>query len=79
MEVQSKLSQADVDEHLEHLSQFQQLMPRYGDVKAMRAVARIVVPSEIARYAYRQGLFVLAQSGNSVIILNDEKFQPKSW
>jgi len=31
------------------------------------------------RYAYRQGLFVLAQNGDTVKILNDAQFQPKAW
>jgi len=31
------------------------------------------------RYAYRQGLFVLAQSGETVVILNDAQFQPRAW
>jgi hypothetical protein len=38
-----------------------------------------VVNEEVARYAYRRGLFVLAQSGESVIILNDAQFQPQVW
>ena len=79
VEVKSKLTQADVDEHLERLGKFKRLMPRYGDVRAMGAVAAMVVPDEVARYAYRQGLFVLAQSGDSVVILNDAQFQPQSW
>ncbi len=79
VEVKSKLTQIDVDEHLERLGKFKRLMPRYGDVRAMGAVAGMVVPHEVARYAYRQGLFVLAQSGNSVVILNDAKFEPQSW
>jgi len=79
VEVKSKLSQADVDEHLQRLSKFKRLMPRYGDVRAMGAVAAMVVPDEVARYAYRQGLFVLAQSGDSMVILNDAQFQPQSW
>jgi hypothetical protein len=79
VEVKSKLSQADVDEHLERLSKFKRLMPRYNDVRAMGAVAGMVVPPEVARYAYRRGLFVLAQSGDGVVILNNEQFQPKAW
>jgi len=79
VEVKSKLAQSDVDEHLERLRKFKRLMPRYGDVNAMGAVAAMVVPSEVARYAYRQGLFVMAQSGDSVVILNDETFQPRTW
>ena len=79
VEVKSKLSQADVDEHLERLGKFKRLMPRYAGVRALGAVAAMVVPDEVGRYAYRQGLFVLAQSGESVVILNDKKFQPKAW
>ena len=79
IEVKSKLSQADVDEHLERLAKFKQLMPRYQEVKALGAVAAMVVPDEVARYAYRKGLFVLAQSGDSVIILNDVQFRPQAW
>ncbi|MFO7033331.1 hypothetical protein B9T07_26915, partial [Limnospira fusiformis CCALA 023] len=62
----------DIDEHLERLEKFKRLMPRYSDVKAMGAVAGMVVPEEVARYGYRRGLFVLAQSGDSVVILNDD-------
>lgn len=79
IEVKSKLSQKDVDEHLERLAKFKQFMPRYREVKALGAVAAMIVPQDVARYAYRQGLFVLAQSGESVIILNDAQFQPKAW
>ncbi len=79
VEVKSKLAQADVDDHLDRLAKFKRMLPRYGDVQAMGAVAAMVVPPEVARYAYRQGLFVLAQTGDSVTILNDNRFQPKTW
>jgi hypothetical protein len=79
VETKSKLTQTDVDEHLERLDKFKRLMPRYADLQALGAVAGMVVPDDVARYAYRQGLFVLAQSGDSVVILNDAKFQPKVW
>jgi hypothetical protein len=79
VEVKSKLTQADVDDHVERLGKFKRLMPRYAGVRALGAVAAMVVPREVGRYAYRQGLFVLAQAGESVVILNDAKFQPKAW
>jgi hypothetical protein len=79
VEVKSKLTQSDVDEHLERLSKFKRLMPRYGDINAMCGAAAMVAPDDVARYAYRQGLFVLAQSGDSVVILNDDTFQPRTW
>jgi hypothetical protein len=43
------------------------------------AVAGIGIESGADRYAYRRGLFVMAQSGDSVTLLNDEHFQPKAW
>ncbi len=79
IEVKSKLTQKDVDEHIERLGKFKRLMPRYADVRALGAVGGMVVPKEVARYAYRRGFFVLAQSGENIVILNDEKFKPKVW
>jgi hypothetical protein len=79
IEVKSKLSQADVDEHLERLNKFKKLLPRYQNLKILGAVAAMVTPKEIASYAYRQGLFVIAQSGDNLVILNDQKFKPKAW
>jgi hypothetical protein len=79
VEVKSKLVQADVDAHMERLGKFKHLLPRYGDIRVMGAVAAMVVPKDVARYAYRQGLFVLAQSGESVVILNDGGFKPNTW
>lgn len=51
----SKLTQIDVDEHLERLSKFKRLMPRYGDVRAMGAVAGMVVPDEVAATPIAKG------------------------
>ena len=39
----------------------------------------MVLPEGVGLYAYRQGLFVLAQSGDSVEIRNDARFAPKVW
>ncbi len=79
VEVKSKLKDSDVDEHLERLSKFKRLLPRYADVRALGAVAAMVIPASVAHYAERHGLFVLAQSGDSVVILNETPFQPKAW
>lgn len=45
----------------------------YPAVKAMGAVTERVMPC----HAYCQGLFVLAQAGDSVVILNDERPHPQ--
>lgn len=79
IEVKSKLSQDDVDEHLERLAKFKRLLPRYQPFQILGAVAAMVIPADVARYAYRQSLFVIAQSGEDLKILNDAKFKPKIW
>jgi len=53
VEVKSKLTQRDVDEHLQRLAKFKRLMSRFRDVKALGAVAAMVVPNQVASYAYR--------------------------
>lgn len=79
IEVKSELSVADVNEHLERLVRFKRLFPHYRDCKVMGAVAAMVTPDDAARYAYRKGLFVLGQSGDTVVIRNDLRFQPSVW
>jgi hypothetical protein len=79
VEVKSRLTQQDVDEHLERLAKFKRLLPRYQTINLLGAVAAFVIPPDVASYAYRRGLFVIAQSGKDLVILNDSKFQPKAW
>ncbi len=76
VECKSKLSEDDVNDHLERLAKFKKYFPEYSDKQVMGAVAAMVIPEDIARYAYRKGLFVMTQSGDMMTILNDEKFEP---
>ena len=79
VEVKSELKVDDVKEHLSRLERFKKLFPQYAGFRVMGAVAGMVVTEETARFAYRQGLFVLAQSGDTVTIRNDADFQPVVW
>lgn len=79
VECKSRLSLEDVNEHLARLDKFKRLSPQYRDIGLMGAVAGMVVPDEAAKYAYRRGLFVLAQNGDAIVIRNDAKFAPKLW
>ena len=79
VECKSRLSIDDVNEHLARLDKFKQLFTYYQDIKVMGAVAAMVVPDDVAKFAYRRGLFVLAQNGGSILIRNDAKFMPKQW
>ena len=79
VEVKSELKADDVKDHVSRLEQFKKLCPQYASFRVMGAVAGMVVPEDAARFAYRQGLFVLAQSGDSMAIGNDENFTPGVW
>ena len=79
IEVKSTLKVEDVDDHLEKLRRFREFFPRFQDKKVVGAVAGIAIEEASDRYAYRQGLFVIGQMGETVNILNDEKFEPKAW
>jgi len=79
IECKSHLSVDDVNEHLERLAHFKTYWPEYGSYRLLGAVAAMVVPDEVAAYAYRKGLFVLAPSGETMRLLNDKAFQPKAW
>ena len=79
IEVKSELSVEDVQAHVGKLGQFKKLFPHYRDCRVLGAVAAMVTPEDAARYAYRQGLFVLGQSGETVVIRNDAAFRPKAW
>ena len=79
VEVKSSLSVEDVKTFVRNLGRFRDFFPEYGDRRLYGAVAGMGIESGVDRYAYRQGLFVLAQSGESVVILNDAGFEPRIW
>ena len=66
-------------EHTERLKMFKQFFPEYADKKVVGAVAGIVIDEGVDKFAYREGLFLIGQSGESVKIINDKKFKPKIW
>ncbi|NEQ30959.1 MAG: hypothetical protein F6K04_08140 [Leptolyngbya sp. SIO4C5] len=79
IEVKSRLSQRDVDEFVETLSRFKQAFPHYGSYQIYGAVAAIEIDADVDRYAYRRGLFVIQQSGETVEIANGDAFSPAAW
>ncbi|MFM8306962.1 MAG: DUF3782 domain-containing protein [Microcystis aeruginosa] len=79
VEVKSSLSVDDVKELIKNLTEFRQFFPEYNHKQLYGAVAGIEIEEGADKYAYRQGLFVLAQKGENVAILNDTEFQPQTW
>ena len=78
VEVKASLSVEAVREFLDDLRQFRDFFPEYADWQVHGAVAGMRIEGGADRYAYRQGLFVLAQTGDTVKILNDTQYQPKA-
>ncbi|RMD95130.1 MAG: DUF3782 domain-containing protein [Calditrichaeota bacterium] len=79
IEAKSTLGVEDIKEHLHRLSQFKAFFPEYANRKIIGAVAGIVIEEGADRFAYKTGLFVIGQSGETVRILNDKKFVPRTW
>jgi len=79
IEVKSHLTQEYVNEFLDDLSKFKQAFPAYKNYQIYGAVAGIEIDEGVDRYAYKKGLFVIRQSGETVEIVNDHKFKPTAW
>ena len=81
VEVKTKLTEEDVDDHLERISIIRQHKTTHGDRrKIVGAVAGGIVAESTLAYAQKKGLFVIVQSGESVTIANlPEWFKAREW
>jgi hypothetical protein len=79
IECKSTLSIDDVNEHVERLGKLKRLLPAYSNKHVMGAVTGMIIPENVAQYAYRQGLYVIGQTGNQLVARNDLKFKAKIW
>ena len=79
IECKSSLSIDDINGHLKRLEKLKRLLPTYANKRVMGAVTGMVIPDNVAQYAYRQGLYVIAQTGDHLAVRNDGDFQAKIW
>lgn len=77
IEVRRRLEVEDVKEFLSELPDFFKFFPLFRERTLYGAVAGMSIEENVVHYASRQGLFVLAPSGENVRIMNDKKFQPR--
>ena len=61
----------------ERLPIFKDLFPQYKEMKLIGAVAGANIVGESDTYAMKRGLYVLAQSGENITLLNEEHFEAK--
>jgi hypothetical protein len=81
VEIKTTLKKDDVDEHLERIETVRRYMDERGDKrKLVGAVAGAVVHDDVCAYAQKHGLYVLAQSGESVVLAEAPSgFKATEW
>lgn len=79
IECKSRLTREDVEYFLEKLSHFKESFPHYKNYVTYGAVAGIEIDQGVDRYAYKQGLFVIKPSGETVHIVNNNSFKTHTW
>jgi hypothetical protein len=79
VECKSRLTREEVERHVERMNKFKRLLPKYADMRIHGAVAGIVVDEEAVEAAQAAGLWVLAQSGETVALKNNPGFTPRVW
>ncbi len=79
IEVKDHRSDQGVEDFLGKLRQFKQSFPRYANYQIYGAVAGIEIDEGVDRFAYQRGLFVIKQTGDTVMIANNSTFQPTAW
>jgi hypothetical protein len=61
------------------MNKFKRLLPKYADMRIHGAVAGMVVDEDAIQAAQAAGLWVLAQSGETVALKNNPDFAPRVW
>lgn len=81
IEVKTNLTVPDIKEHIERLQKFRRDCDRKEDKRRfIAAVAGAVVSKEAQNFAYKQGMYVIVQSGDAVEILPvPDGFKAKEW
>ena len=80
VEIKSVMTLEAIHDFLMDLDGFTNFFPLYKGYQIYGAVAGLDVSEDVARYAYRRGLFVLRVSGEDMVqIHNDAKFIPRDF
>jgi hypothetical protein len=80
VEIKSKPSQRDVEDHMRRLEIFRRYKDTSGDKrKIYGALAGAIMPDNVKKSALNEGLYVLTQTGDTVKIDVPEGFTPKAW
>lgn len=79
IEAKTDPSQRDVRDVIRDIDEFFKFFDEYKGRKVIGAIAGIKITQGVKNYAEKCGLYVLAPSGDTMIILNKPDFKPKIW
>jgi len=81
VEVKTELTTTHIDEHIKRIEIIKSYFNKYNNNRSiLGAVAGTIINSNAIKYAQKNGLFVLVQSGESVKIADmPEGFKPRTW
>jgi hypothetical protein len=81
VEIKTKLSIENVDDHLERIDIVRRYMDAHGDErKIVGAAAGGLVPENVLRHAQKNGLFVVVQSGNAAVVADmPQGLKAREW
>jgi hypothetical protein len=81
VEVKTKLTIEDVDEHLERIAKIRENMDSHGDKRTLvGAVAGGIAPDNVVTYAQKKGLYVVVWSGDSATVAEaSPTFKTREW
>jgi hypothetical protein len=80
VEVKANLKTDDVKDHINRMKKLQRYAEAHKDSrKFYGAVAGAIIPKEVREFALKNGFYVIAQSGDTMIIDVPDGFKPKTW
>jgi hypothetical protein len=79
IECKSKATIQDVKDQIKRLGKFKRMFPQWSGHKLHGAIAALVMPESVAKFAEAVGLFVIEPSGDTVELRNSAHFSPKAF
>jgi hypothetical protein len=78
-EIKSELNVYDIKRYLKELDQFFLFFDEYQGMDLIGVVSGIRLSKGVKDFAEKQGLYILAPSGETMVILNQKDFKPRIW
>lgn len=79
-EVKAHLTSEDIKYFIEdNISSFKENYPNYSKVDVIGFVSGLNIDEAAKKFAFRQGLYILAPKGETMELLNTSDFKPKMW